>query len=243
MQEQTNDRQEYQEDMDSQVQSPAGHAVPVEAGAMELPGTLTIPSSARGIVVLTQGLNDVEDTWRQHAAAQIPRYSEQNLATLLVSLFTEQERRLDSATGYFRHNIDIMQQRLIGIADWLLEMPETQNYTIGIFGAGTIGTAALIAAAERPDAIHALALAGSHITEAREVLSRVSCPVLFIAAEKDSTTVQEHQQALALLATDQRKKGSEQIRGTSSLFESENTINQMMRLAVEWFARWLAPIV
>jgi len=37
------------------------------------------------------------------------------LVTVLVDLFSSEEQALDEQTKYFRTNIDIMQQRIIGV--------------------------------------------------------------------------------------------------------------------------------
>jgi len=39
------------------------------------------------------------------------------LVTVLVDLFSSEEQALDEQTKYFRTNIDIMQQRIIGVAN------------------------------------------------------------------------------------------------------------------------------
>jgi dienelactone hydrolase len=162
------------------------------------------------------------------------------LATLIIDLFTEEERTLDEETGYFRQNTEIMQQRIIGMADWLLENPETANLSLGYFGSGTGGAAALIAAAERPDVVAAIVAAGTQLESASTVLPRVIAPTLLIAAEKDEAAVKMLQEAKTLLP---QQKQLEEVPDASSLFTEKRAANEVALLAVQWFERWLVPIV
>jgi putative phosphoribosyl transferase len=217
-----------------------GRLIQVGAGAVTRDGILTYPPGAHGIVVLAHGLQNIDQNPHQNALALADILYQNRLATLHVDLFNSEERKLDDETAYFRENIEIMQQRLIGIADWLLENPETQNLSVGFFGNGVVGAAGLIAAAERPDAIAAVVSAGGRADMARDYLPRVSAPVLLIAAEKDEAEVKANQDALNLLTS---QKQFERVAGASSLFEDQSSVDEVARLAGQWFSRWLVTIL
>src|SRR2546421_11188922 len=112
------------------------HVLPIEGGAINLSGILHVPAEAHGLVLLARGIENSEDTAYQQALAQAQPFIDNRLATAIVDLFTTEERALDAQTGYFKQNIEIMQQRLTGLTDWLLEQPETQKLSIGILGVG-----------------------------------------------------------------------------------------------------------
>jgi dienelactone hydrolase len=133
-----------------------------------------------------------------------------------------------------------MEQRIIGIAEWLLPNPETKNLSIGYFGIGVSGAAALIAAAERPDAVHAVVTAAGRIDMAENYLHQIMAPSMFIVAQNDTASVKMHQDMLKQLCVDNQ---FEQIAGVSSLFESSKTLDEVARLAGQWFTRWLVSIV
>lgn len=217
-----------------------GRLVRVGAGAVTREGILAHPPDAPGIVILAHGLEGAEQTPHQNSLALAGLLNQSRLATLLVDLFDSDERALDETTAFFRENVEIMQQRLIGIADWLLDNPETENLSVGFFGVNVVGAASLIAAAERPDAIAAVVSAGGRANMARDYLPKVLAPALLIAAEKDEPAIKANQEALDLLPG---KKQSERVAGASSLFADRETISEVARLAGQWFSRWLVPII
>jgi putative phosphoribosyl transferase len=210
---------------------------PIEGGVIKLSGILHMPAEAHGLVLLVRGIEDSENTAYQRTLAQAQPFTDNRLATVVVDLFTTEERVLDAQTDYFKYNIEIMQQRLTGLADWLLEQPETRHLSIGILGIGAVGAAAIYAAAERPDAITTLVIADGRFDLVQETLPRIIVPTLLLAAANDATAIQTNQSALnALKAQD---KQLEQIQGGSKLFESDDSIKQVLLLAEQWFAKRL----
>jgi putative phosphoribosyl transferase len=216
--------------------------VPVAAGALVLAGELSIPQNARGIVILAQGSKNIE---------QLSSYSlfadalyEAGLATLLVHLLTEDEEQLDSQTQFFRFNVSILYQRIIGIAEWLAVNPETQNLSIGYFGGGPTGAAALVAAAERPDLVYAIVVGEGRIDLAQPYLARVAAPTLLMVRENDSAALQMNREALQQLpiALETNKK-IESIASSAGLFEASDVLKQVVELTSQWFAQHLEPIV
>lgn len=217
-----------------------GKLVGVGAGAVTLDGILSYPADAHGLVLLAHGLKHIGQNTHQQTLALVALLNQNKLATLLVDLFNSEERKLDEGTAFFRENIEIMHQRFLGMADWLLENPETQNLTIGLLGADVVGAAALVAAAERPDAIAAIVTAAGRADMIQSYLPRVTTPTLLIAAEKDEANLQTNQDALKLLPA---QKQLESIADASSLFENAQVINEVAHLAEQWFSRWLKPII
>ncbi|TME67707.1 MAG: alpha/beta hydrolase [Chloroflexi bacterium] len=162
--------------------------VQVAAGALELAGDLSIPQNARGIVLLAQGSKHIEPLSSYSLLADA--LYEAELATLLVHLLTEDEEQLDGETQFFRFNVSILYQRIIGISNWLTVNLETQNLTIGYFGSDATGAAALIAAAERPDLVYAIVVGEGRIDLARPYLTRVAAPTLLMVRDNDSAAQQ-----------------------------------------------------
>jgi len=220
-----------------------GRLISVGAGALNLHAILHIPPHAQGLVILANGIEDSTSTPHQDALALSRVFFNKHLASLLVDLFIIEEQQMDQQTAFFRHNADIMQQRLIGMAEWLLQNRETANFSIGCFGSGACGAAALIAAAQRPDAIHAVTAAAGRLDLAREYLPRIIVPTLLLAPEQDSAAVQMNQDALGRLEALTTNKQSEQIPGVSSLFATSDALAEVARVTGEWFERWLIPIV
>ncbi len=216
--------------------------VQVAAGALILPGLLHIPDHARGIVVLAHGSNNVEsDAHYDELAAGL---QQARLATLFVHLLTEEEEKIDNETHFFRFNVNILHQRLMGLTQWLLDTPATQNLGIGYFGIGPTGAAALIAAAERSDAIQAVVVGNGRIDLAQPYLSRVLAPTLLLVGERDSTTANSNRDALTQLpAKGETSKRLETLPGVTQLFETLDSLKKVIELSSQWFQRHLEPII
>jgi putative phosphoribosyl transferase len=217
-----------------------GRLFHITAQEVILSGILNIPEGAHGIVLLTHDIEGVAKQPHEYAIALAQSFYTNGLATLLVDLFASEEQQVDKETGFFRMNTSIMEQRITGIAEWIREQPETANLSIGYFGTGVSGAAALIAAAERPDIVRAVVSAAGRLDMAQEYLSRILAPTMLIVAQNDTATVRRHQDTLGQLTVD---KQFEQIPGVSSLFEDTRALNEVARLAGQWFTRWLIPIV
>jgi len=204
--------------------------VQVPAGAVILSGFLSIPEGTRGIILFV----DTTNSDRYKYIARLVR--EEGIATLLVSLLTPEDEAWDQETSFFRDNVDVLHQRIIGIANWLNEDQNTQNLRICYCGTGVSGAAALVAAAERPDLpISVISIAG-RLDLAKDYLAKVEAATLLLAGENDSSSVNMSREGLEQLHGD---KQFETIPGTGDLFEQENTQQEVARLAGQWFERHL----
>ena len=217
-----------------------GRLIQVGAGAVTLAGLLHLPVDAHGLVIITHGIEGSTESSHQTALTMAQVLFQDNIATLLIDLFTADEQQLDDGTGYFRSNTSVMEQRIAGTAQWLLENDETQHLSIGYFGAGTTGAAVLIAAAERPDVVAAVVVAGGSLDQAQDYLQRVLTPTLLIASSQNAQAVTQNQQALEHLG---KEKHFEQIdAGASSLFIGKESVVKVAQLASQWFNTHLVTI-
>jgi putative phosphoribosyl transferase len=216
------------------------------AGAVMLNGTLRLPTQAHGIVLLAQGSKNIEGNipFADIAQAQI----KVGLATLIVPLLLEEEEVVDRETRFFRDNASIFSQRIIGIANWLAENADTQHLSIGYLGFGAAGAAALIAAAERPDLVHAVAAVDARTDLATSYLPRVYTPTLLIAAETNTGMTHMYRDALLLIASDralapepqqETPKQIETIAGTDSLFATAESTSKVTGMLSYWFKQHL----
>lgn len=216
--------------------------VPVAAGALVLDGNLSIPANANGIVLLAQGSRNIENNSSFGNVAD--NLYEAGLATLIIHLLTEDEETLDKETQFFRFNVDILHQRIIGITNWLLGNADTQNLSIGYFGNGPTGGAVLIAAAERPDPVHAITVTNGRTDLAQPYLARVLAPTFLIVGENETPTVNMNREALAQIpAKGETYKKIELIAGATGLFETPYLLKKVAELASQWFRQHLRPIV
>jgi putative phosphoribosyl transferase len=211
-----------------------GHPVKVTSGSVTLDGNLTIPEEASGVVLFAHGSGSGRFSPRNRMVAGVLR--EGGLATLLIDLLTAEEEEVDLRTRHLRFDIDLLAQRLAGATDWLLQNPATQNLPIGFFGSSTGAAAALIAAACRPDAVAAIVSRGGRPDLADKFLPQVKAPTLFIVGGLDDAVIDLNRRAFSLLAAE---KEMQIIPGATHLFEERGALEEVSRLATEWFLRHL----
>ena len=125
---------------------------------------------------------------------------------------------------------------MIGAVDWLRSQPTTKGLAIGLFGASTGAAAALIAAAERPGGVKAVVSRGGRPDLAHEALPRVKAPTLLIVGANDTPILELNWEALSEL---QCEKRLEIIPGATHLFEEAEALDEVARLARDWFLQYL----
>lgn len=212
----------------------AGRLVHATADSVTLEGNLSIPDGAKGIVLFAHGSGSSRFSPRNRFVAQTLR--EGGLATLLIDLLTPDEEKIDMRTRFLRFDIVLLANRLVGITDWLGQQPETRDLHIGYFGSSTGAAAALTAAPERPDVVDAIVSRGGRPDLAGPALLRVKAPTLLIVGGNDTVVIDLNQQALAQLRTE---KKLEIVPGAGHLFEEAGALEEVARLAREWFQRYL----
>jgi len=210
--------------------------IQVAAGSAILEGNLSIPEGAKGIVLFAHGSGSSRFSPRNRFVAQV--LGEGGLATLLIDLLTLEEEQLERWTRHLRFDIDLLAGRLVGITDWLLQHPDTQPLKIGYFGSSTGAAAALIAATERPAAVHAIVSRGGRPDLAAPFLPRVKAPTLLIVGGNDLPVIGLNQQALAQLRVEATL---EVVPGAGHLFEEPGALEEVARLAGQWFQHHLTP--
>src|SRR5262245_6206385 len=205
--------------------------VQVTAGPVTLEGNLGIPETARGMVLFAHGSGSGRHSPRNRYVAQVLR--EAGLATLLIDLLTADEEAADMYTGHLRFDIGLLATRLIDATDWLIQNDDTAGLSVGYFGASTGGGAALVAAAERPEAVAAVVSRGGRPDLAGPALSRVRAPTLLIVGGADVPVIRLNQEALEQLSTEEKRLVI--VPGASHLFEEPGALEEVARLAAEWF--------
>jgi putative phosphoribosyl transferase len=209
-------------------------AVRVPAGPVELDGNLGVPEGAQGVVLFAHGSGSGRHSPRNRYVAQALR--EAGLATLLIDLLTPDEEEVDLRTRHLRFDIGLLAERLASATDWLRENPDTSNLRIGYFGASTGAGAALVAAAERPEAVGAIVSRGGRPDLAGDALPLVKAPTLLIVGGNDVPVIGMNEEAFARMRAEKELKI---VPGATHLFEEPGALEEVAQLAAEWFARHL----
>ena len=218
----------------SVAQSVEEQLVQVPAGSVTLEGNLTLPEESRRIVLFAHGSGSSRHSPRNRYVARV--FNEAKLATLLIDLLTVHEEVVDARSAQLRFDIDLLAERLVDTTDWLTQFPDTRDLRIGYFGASTGAAAALEAAAVRPEAVHAIVSRGGRPDLAGTALTRVQAPTLLIVGEHDDQVIQLNREAFAQLRCEKRLLI---VPGATHLFEEPGALDEVARLARDWFQRHL----
>jgi putative phosphoribosyl transferase len=208
-----------------------GQQVAVSAGAVRLPGYLTVPDKAPGIIIFVHGSGSSRLSPRNQYVANV--LNKAGLGTLLFDLLTPDEE-IDRANVF---DIGLLADRLIQVTAWLRGQPLTQHVLIGYFGASTGAAAALWAAAEPVTDIAAVVSRGGRPDLARPRLAAVTAPTLLIVGGNDDVVLDLNRRAQAELRCENNLAV---VPGASHLFEEPGTLDTAARLARDWFSTHFA---
>ncbi|MBL6750249.1 MAG: dienelactone hydrolase family protein [Nevskia sp.] len=192
-------------------------------------GDLAVPPQARGLVVFVHGSGSSRHSSRNRFVAE--QLQQRGFATLLFDLLTEEEDR-----DYTRRfDIPLLTRRLLDVtaavrSGTLLPGP----LPIGYFGASTGAAAALNGAAEPGAQVCAVVSRGGRPDLAMAQLAQVRAPTLLIVGGDDHDVLRLNQSAYARLAGTRKLAV---VPGATHLFEEPGKLEQVARLAGDWFVR------
>ncbi len=196
-----------------------------------LPGTLHIPSGAHAVVLFAHGSGSSRFSPRNRAVAEA--LNAQGFATLLFDLLTEDEEA--NRANVF--DIPLLASRLTDAIRWLDRDPWAGRVPLGLFGASTGAAAALVAAANSGERVHAVVSRGGRPDLAGAALAKIHTPTLLIVGGADYGVIELNEQALAQLPG---PKALEIVPGASHLFPEPGALEAVIAHAARWFTRYLA---
>ncbi len=203
----------------------------------KLEGDLNIPFGAKAVILFAHGSGSSRCSQRNEFVAQV--LNDAGIATLLVDLLTADEKKIDENTRHLRFDIDLLSRRLMAVTQWLLGEPSTSRLSIGYFGSSTGAAAALITAAKMNGAVKTIACRGGRPDLAKsEVLQDTTAPILLIVGGEDTPVIALNREAMKDL-THAVARELVVIPGAGHLFEEEGAMEQVARVALEWFECYL----
>lgn len=205
--------------------------VSIPANGVSLDGTLTIPAGARGVVLFAHGSGSSRHSPRNRDVASLLHAA--GIGTLLFDLLAR-----DEDSGYEkRFDIALLTRRLLLATAWLEALPEAAALRVGYFGASTGAAAALAAAAQRGGQIAAVVSRGGRPDLAGTLaLAKVTAPTLLIVGGDDPPVIALNRAAEAQMSCE---RSLVIVPGATHLFEEPGTLEEVARLAVDWFDRYL----
>jgi putative phosphoribosyl transferase len=221
-------------EVDEQDTSYESLVLQIPAGDVTLTGDLAIPENARGLVLFAHGSGSSRQSPRNQAVAETLR--DAGMATLLFDLLTPHEEAEDAYTGHLRFDIALLSRRLAIVTKEIADDPRSRNFGLGYFGASTGGAAALRAAAGLGWTMQAVVSRGGRPDLAGEALQYVKAATLLIVGERDEEVLRLNESAYKKL---QCEKSLAVVPGATHLFQEPGALEEVARLAADWFKKHL----
>ena len=211
---------------------------PVSIGLVKatLEGNLALPPHPCGVVLFAHGSGSSRHSPRNRFVAET--LQSHGIATLLMDLLTASEEEIDQRTSQLRFNIRLLAKRLAGATTWTLRQPDLRGLSVGYFGASTGAAAALVAAAQLSRVVAAVVSRGGRPDLAGDALGSVVAPTLLIVGGHDGPVIDLNAQALAKLGCSEKRLVV--IPGATHLFEEPGALEEVARVASDWFSRQFA---
>jgi putative phosphoribosyl transferase len=205
----------------------------IPAQSARLAGILTIPKSAKGIVIFAHGRGGGRLSPGNQFVGEY--LNERDFATLHFDLLTEEEESRGMVTAELGFDIGFLSGRLVTATEWITGYGPTAHLSKGYFGEHTGAAAALVSAAWRKD-VAAIVSQGGRPDLAGEALVRVSAPTLLIVGGDDEAVIKQNRSAMRQMKA---QKALEILPGATHLFEEPGMLEEVARLAENWFSIYL----
>ncbi len=206
--------------------------IDIQSGDVSLPGELIVPAGTRGVVLFAHGSGSSRHSPRNQFVAQTIRA--RGVGTLLFDLLTKEEESVDAASGHLRFDVAMLAQRLEDATEWVQR--EFDQLRVGYFGSSTGAGAALLAAANKGNAIGAVVSRGGRPDLAGKALLSVTAPTLLIVGSLDDPVIDMNRWAFGMLRCERELR---LVPGASHLFEEPGTLEFVADLAADWFKEYL----
>jgi putative phosphoribosyl transferase len=209
--------------VDERVEVPAG-------GHLRLPGHLTVPSEAIGVVIFAHGSGSSRHSPRHRRLAA--ELNAAGVGTLLLDLL----RASEEAAGGPVHDLPLLAARLTAATDLVAADERLGQPPVGYLGYGT-GAAAALCAAGRPDPrVRAVVCRGGQLDLAEEHLHRVAVPTLLAVGGHDEAGLRRNRAAQRHLRCPNELVV---VPGADALFSEQGALDRIAELAAEWFVAHL----
>lgn len=208
--------------------------IPLMNQDVMLKGSLYVPENAQGLILFAHGSGSGRFSPRNRFVAQY--LNRGAYATLLFDLLTRSEEATDLITAQLRFDIELLAARLGAVTEWVDENEEVNQLPIGYFGASTGAAAALVASVNRQE-VKAIVSRGGRPDMAEAYLKKVTAPTLLIVGGDDYQVIELNKSALQLMESGAKKM--EIVTGATHLFEEPGALEEVARLAVDWFIQYV----
>jgi putative phosphoribosyl transferase len=212
----------------STMANPAERLVDVRVSYFTLEGQLVLPRQAVGLVIFVHESGSRQSQASRFIAGALHSIG---LATLTMDLLSPTEAAISRSLGDSKFDFALVADRLIGATDWLSQFPDTRLLHVGFLASHNCAAAALVAAAERPERVHAVVSHAGNPTLAGAVLRRVHAATLLLVGDDDEAAIRSNEAALEQLPS---TRHLELIAGGDARLEIPEALDQVAAMARDW---------
>lgn len=204
--------------------------IEIKLDSIKLNGTFFQSPESDKLVIFAHGSGSSRFSPRNISVAKY--LSEHKISAFLFDLLTEEE----DVFYQNRFDIKVISTRLVEVTRWLKTQRKIKDLKMGYFGASTGAAAALKATLKLPQEIKAVVCRGGRPDLAILDLPKVKAPTLLIVGDLDYEVVDLNKKAYDALGG---VKKLEIVNGATHLFEEPGKMEEVSKLATEWFSEYL----
>lgn len=200
-----------------------------------------IPDNPIGLVIFAHGSGSGKASERNKLISR--KLNENNIATLLFDLLSEQEQEYDRqlenlkshALGatFNKFNISLLTRRLSLATDWVLNYPKKRNLEVAYFGSSTGAAAAFIAACKY-NVNSIIIRSGRTDLVDNDLLLQIVAPCLFIVGSKEKGLIKINEHTIKKLRNAEKKE-LKIVPNASHLFQEEGSLEIVANISTQWF--------
>lgn len=210
--------------MDSKIEP-----IEIKLRSVRLNGTFFQYFGSKKLVIFTHGSGSSRLSPRNIAVAKY--LLTRKISSFLFDLLTEEEDKLYEN----RFEIDLIANRLIEVTRWLRAQKKMKKTEFSYFGSSTGAAAALKASLKLSEEIKTIVSRGGRPDLVIKDLPKVKIPTLLIVGEWDEEVWELNQKAYETLGG---IKKIEVISGATHLFEEPGKLEEVSKLAADWFDKY-----
>lgn len=205
------------------------YPISLAVDSTNLEGSLVVPASARGLVIIAPDFKDKDAAWGgQYIARRLQGYE---LATLhLVLTAVSDGFRIDDG-------LPLLKKCLASVSRWAATFKPLQGLRIGLFGSGVAAAACLELAVRQASRARALVLQSGQVNLTEDQVSDLSAPCLLIVGQKDRERLAMNRRVLQSLTG---PKELLIIPEAHRLFKEIGSLDVVAAAAARWFCLYLA---
>jgi predicted phosphoribosyltransferase/dienelactone hydrolase len=199
-------------------------------------GKLVKIGNSKEIVIFIHGSGSNRFSIRNNFLANY--FNQNGLSTLVLDLFTEEERKKDREYKNLRFDLDLITERVKEVTKWITKHPDTRHLSVGYFSSSTGSAAAINASTSFREIKSIVSRSGRIDLLDSTILRQHRIPTMFIVGGNDYHALKTNKIALKLIPKTTKTK-LVIIPNATHFFDEHDKIMEVAKAANTWFKIYL----